>query len=60
MGEKLCSCGREMKLFIHNCNGSSNMPEIFGCPKHDDFCAFCLNDDEEMKNETKTLEKRSN
>lgn len=36
-----CDCGKLKKSFVHNCNGSSNMPEIFGCPKCDDTCGFC-------------------
>lgn len=36
-----CECGEELKHFIHNCSGSSNMPEIYGCPVCDDTCGFC-------------------
>lgn len=36
-----CDCGRIKKTFMHNCSGSSNMPEFFGCPECDDRCGFC-------------------
>ncbi len=36
-----CECGTIKKHFVHNCSGSSNMPEVFGCPKCDDTCGFC-------------------
>lgn len=41
---KRCECGQFKKSFVHNCSGSSNMPEIFGCPKCDDNCGFCKED----------------
>jgi len=40
--EELClECGEVLKGFMHNCNGSSNMPEINGCPMCDDHCPLC-------------------
>jgi len=37
-----CECGKKKKNFIHNCPGSSNMSEIYGCPVCDDTsCGFC-------------------
>ena len=38
----LCDCGETKRNFMHNCPNSSNMPEIFGCPKCDDVCPFCI------------------
>jgi len=43
MNKEVCDiCGRELKNFIHNCSGSSNMPEIYGCPMCDDKCPLCF------------------
>lgn len=43
MDRKTCDkCGRQLQNFMHNCDGSSNMPEIYGCPKCDDNCPLCL------------------
>lgn len=36
-----CDCGKCKKNFMHNCSGSSNMTEIYGCPECDDHCGFC-------------------
>jgi len=39
--ETKCSCGQKLIKFMHNCPSSNNYPEIFGCPRCDDNCAFC-------------------
>lgn len=31
-----CECGEKKRTFMHNCSGSSDMPEIHGCPECDD------------------------
>ena len=39
----VCSCGRPLQYFMHNCI-SSDMPEIYGCPYCEDNCPLCLDD----------------
>lgn len=39
--ERCDGCGNEKRTFMHNCSGSLNMLEIYGCPKCDDTCGFC-------------------
>ena len=36
---KVCSCGRKKKVFIHGCKNTCR--EVFGCPECDDHCGFC-------------------
>jgi len=35
------TCDTKLKFFMHNCQYSSDHPEIFGCPKCDDECGHC-------------------
>ena len=39
--EYCLECGKEKRTFMHNCNGTSNMEEKYGCPICDDVCGFC-------------------
>jgi hypothetical protein len=35
------SCGKPYREFVHNCKECVDMPEVYGCPVHDDSCPFC-------------------
>jgi len=39
--ERCSVCQRRKKNFIHLCQNSSMVTEIYGCPEHDDTCPFC-------------------
>jgi len=39
--KEYCECGEEKRNFMHNCSGTSNYEEYFGCPICDDHCGFC-------------------
>lgn len=39
------TCGRKLKHFMHNCSGTINYVEIYGCPYCDDNCGFCTEEE---------------
>lgn len=42
MKDKICECGRKLKVFFHNCPNDNNYNEIYGCPYCDDKCGYCI------------------